>query len=118
MSQDWTAGFWRARHPVHARQEMPGIEVAEGVFAVVSEPGHFSGERGESGFERCGAVGEAGVGGSEGRISSARRDFHRGGGAGAAEEEKIEPELADRRLRTEVRGLVRSPDRALAIGLL
>ena len=52
----------------------------------VPEPGNFSGEHRQPGAGGCGEVGEAGVGGGERGVSSARRDFDDGGRAVAAGE--------------------------------
>ena len=63
---------------------VPGIEIVQGISAVLPQPGNFSGERCEPGAERCGAVGKAGVGRGEGRIPSARWHFDHGRGEVAA----------------------------------
>ena len=75
MSEDGVAGFWRADDPLHARQRLPGAEVVERISAVLPKPGNFSGERGQPGAGRRGEVGEAGVGGGEGRFPAAGWDF-------------------------------------------
>ena len=57
---------------------VPGVEIAERIFSVVSEPRHLSGEHRQSGAGGRGALGQAGVGRGERGFSSARRNFDGG----------------------------------------
>ena len=56
---------------------LSGIEIAERVSAVLSQPGNLSGEHRQSRARRRRALGETGMGGSQGRFSSSRRNLHR-----------------------------------------
>src|SRR5579864_8931705 len=89
MSENRIAGFWSTEDPLHARQALPGAEVAEGVSAKLPQSGDLSGEHRQPGAGRCGEVGEAGVGRGARRISSAGRDLDNDRGAVAATEKAI-----------------------------
>src|ERR1700741_2828946 len=84
VSKNWTAGFRYDHDPLHAAKIVPRIEVAEGVPAKLPQPGNFSGKHREPGARGCGEVGEAGVGGGEGRFRAAGWDFDGGDGEVAA----------------------------------
>ncbi len=67
-------------------KQLPGVEIAEGVSAVVPKSGNFSGEHRQPGSGGRGEMGKAGVGGGERGFSSARRDLDDDCGAMAAAE--------------------------------
>ena len=55
-------------------QALPGAEIAEDVYAGVSQSGHLPGERGESLFGGCGESRRPGAGDRPRRFRGARRD--------------------------------------------
>src|SRR4029077_3483630 len=89
MSENRAAGFWSAQDSIHARQALPGAEVAEGVSAKLPQSGDLSGEHRQPGAGRCGEVGEARLGGGAWRIPSAGRDLNNNCGAVAETEKAI-----------------------------
>src|ERR1700732_4325092 len=89
MSEDRAAGFWSAQDSLHARQALPGVEVAKGVSAELPQSGDLSGEHRQPGTRRCREVGKAGLGRSARRISSAGRNLDDDCGAVAKAEKAI-----------------------------
>src|ERR1700728_2338486 len=84
LPQDRATGFRSADDSLHAAEALPGIEIAEGVFVQLQEPGHLSGKYCEPGAGGCGEGLRPGVGRGEGPVSAARRNRHYGGGTLAA----------------------------------
>src|SRR3954451_24522657 len=54
LPEDGVAGPWHAALGLHAAPALPGVEIAEDVYARLSQPGNLSGERRESFFGGCG----------------------------------------------------------------
>ena len=98
MSENGPTGLWNDYDSVYAGEAVSRTEVVEGISAVLSKFGDLSGERCESRAGRRGAMGEARMGGGEGRVSSARGDFDDGGGTVAAGGEEAVVISAVRRL--------------------
>src|SRR5208282_5240380 len=94
LPQDRLARLRHYRDPLRTRPSVPGIEVAKGISAGVSQPRHLPGKHRESCAGRHSPMGQAGVGRGKGRVPSARGDFDRGDRAMAAKE------------RSEVRGQI------------
>ncbi len=86
--------FGHLDYSLHARQALPGTEIAEGIFAVISQPGHFSGEHRQPRSGRCGALGKAAMGRGEGRLPAAGRNLDSGHGAMAETEESGSRQIA------------------------
>ena len=60
---------------------LPGAEVAQGVLVLLPQPGNFSGEHCEPGVGGCGEGDRSDLGGGEGRVSAARRNWDDGRGS-------------------------------------
>src|SRR5215470_13097958 len=75
VSEDGTAGFRHDCDPVYAGPALSRTEIGEGISAVLPKPRNFPGEHRESSSGRCGALGQACVGGGEGGLPAARRNL-------------------------------------------
>src|SRR5207248_6427747 len=60
---------------LHAQSELPGAEIPEGVFTVVSQSRNLPGKHRESSVGRCCALGKTGVGRGQRRLPAQRGDL-------------------------------------------